>query len=301
MTLLLAEGMLFILVALALGILVSARTSSQRVAMMGAMLGTMLPTQMLSGFIFPIESMPRVLQWLSNIVPAKWFVLIARGIMLKGVGLDVSLARDADSRGDDARAPRRQRALVQRAAAMSIGQSARRSCGARSCSLAPRCCTSCATARRSCRSSSCRSIQLLILSNVTTFAIRQSPVYVVDFDRSSASRGLVSRFARIGTVPTSSGSRRRPARPNDAMLRGRATLVVTIPRDFEAIARREGTAPVHLDVNAEKGSAAGIVQSYAAQILNAYSRASSARRCIRRARRRSTFRTPTCRRSADPA
>jgi len=87
MTLLLAEGMLFILVALALGILVSARTSSQRVAMMVAMLATMLPTQMLSGFIFPIESMPRVLQWISAIVPAKWFVLIARGIMLKGIGI----------------------------------------------------------------------------------------------------------------------------------------------------------------------------------------------------------------------
>jgi ABC-2 type transport system permease protein len=85
--LLLAEGLLFILVALALGILISARTSSQRVAMMGAMLATMLPTQMLSGFIFPIESMPRALQIVSTIVPAKWFVLIARGIMLKGVGL----------------------------------------------------------------------------------------------------------------------------------------------------------------------------------------------------------------------
>jgi ABC-2 type transport system permease protein len=89
MTLLLAEGTLFTLVALALGILVSARTSSQRVAMMGAMIGTMLPTQMLSGFIFPIESMPRVLQWISNIVPAKWFVLIARGIMLKGIGISM--------------------------------------------------------------------------------------------------------------------------------------------------------------------------------------------------------------------
>jgi ABC-2 type transport system permease protein len=87
MTLLLIEGTLFTLVALALGILVSARTSSQRVAMMVALLGTMLPTQMLSGFVFPIESMPRVLQWISNIVPAKWFVLIARGIMLKGVGI----------------------------------------------------------------------------------------------------------------------------------------------------------------------------------------------------------------------
>ena len=87
LALLLFEGTLFILVALALGILVSARTSSQRVAMMGALIGTMLPTQMLSGFIFPIESMPRALQWVTNIVPAKWFVLIARGIMLKGVGI----------------------------------------------------------------------------------------------------------------------------------------------------------------------------------------------------------------------
>jgi ABC-2 type transport system permease protein len=85
--LLLAEGLLFILVALSIGILVSARTSSQRVAMLGTMLATMLPTQMLSGFIFPIDSMPRPLQWVSNIVPAKWFVVIARGIMLKGVGL----------------------------------------------------------------------------------------------------------------------------------------------------------------------------------------------------------------------
>jgi ABC-2 type transport system permease protein len=85
--LLLLEGMLFILVALSLGILVSARTSSQRVAMMVALVGTMLPTQMLSGFVFPLESMPRVIQWLANVVPAKWFVLVARGIMLKGVGL----------------------------------------------------------------------------------------------------------------------------------------------------------------------------------------------------------------------
>ncbi|HJR63476.1 MAG TPA: ABC transporter permease [Gemmatimonadaceae bacterium] len=85
--LLLAEGLLFILVSLSLGILISARTSSQRVAMMGALVGTMLPTLMLSGFIFPVESMPRVLQWISNVVPARWFVLVARGIMLKGVGL----------------------------------------------------------------------------------------------------------------------------------------------------------------------------------------------------------------------
>jgi ABC-2 type transport system permease protein len=87
LALLIVEGLLFILVALSLGILISARTSSQRVAMMGAMLATMLPTLMLSGFIFPLESMPAALRWFANIVPAKWFVLIARGIMLKGIGL----------------------------------------------------------------------------------------------------------------------------------------------------------------------------------------------------------------------
>jgi len=88
LALLLAEGLLFILVSLALGILISARTSSQRVAMFGAMLGTMLPTMLLSGFIFPLESLPWPLQALSLVVPARWFVTVARGIMLKGIGLD---------------------------------------------------------------------------------------------------------------------------------------------------------------------------------------------------------------------
>jgi ABC-2 type transport system permease protein len=86
--LLLTEGLLYILVSLSLGMLISSRTSSQRVAMMGAMIGTMLPTMLLSGFIFPIESMPKILQWVSHIIPARWFVEIARSIMLKGVGLE---------------------------------------------------------------------------------------------------------------------------------------------------------------------------------------------------------------------
>jgi ABC-2 type transport system permease protein len=85
--LLLVEGLLFILVSLSLGILISARTTSQRVAMMGALVGTMLPTMLLSGFIFPLESMPWPLRAISMVVPARWFVLVARGIMLKGVGL----------------------------------------------------------------------------------------------------------------------------------------------------------------------------------------------------------------------
>jgi len=87
LALLLVEGLLFILVSLSLGILISARTSSQRVAMMGALVGTMLPTMLLSGFIFPIESMPLPLRAISIVVPARWFVLVARSIMLKGIGV----------------------------------------------------------------------------------------------------------------------------------------------------------------------------------------------------------------------
>lgn len=85
--LLLAESLLFILATLALGVLISTRTGSQRVAMLIALAGLMMPTILLSGFIFPVESMPLPLRLLSNLIPARWFVLIARGIMLKGVGL----------------------------------------------------------------------------------------------------------------------------------------------------------------------------------------------------------------------
>jgi len=85
--LLLGESLLFVAVALALGVLISTRTDSQRTAMMGALLGLMLPTTLLSGMIFPIESMPAWLQPVSHVVPAKWFVRIIRGILLKGVGL----------------------------------------------------------------------------------------------------------------------------------------------------------------------------------------------------------------------
>jgi ABC-2 type transport system permease protein len=87
LTLLLVEGLLFILVSLSLGILISARTTSQRVAMMAALIGTMLPTMLLSGFIFPLESMPWPLRAISVVVPARRFVLVARSIMLKGTGL----------------------------------------------------------------------------------------------------------------------------------------------------------------------------------------------------------------------
>jgi ABC-2 type transport system permease protein len=85
--LLLGESVLYTIVSLALGVLVAARTASQRAAMLGALVGTMMPTALLSGMIFPITSMPSWLQPVTNVVPARWFIVIARGIMLKGIGL----------------------------------------------------------------------------------------------------------------------------------------------------------------------------------------------------------------------
>jgi ABC-2 type transport system permease protein len=78
---------LFIVTALSLGILISTITSSQQVAMMIALAGLLLPVIILSGFIFPISNMPEVLQYFSHIVPAKWYLIIVKGIMLKGVGM----------------------------------------------------------------------------------------------------------------------------------------------------------------------------------------------------------------------
>ncbi|QJP34711.1 ABC transporter permease [Nonlabens sp. Ci31] len=81
------ESILFIISALALGILISTISATQQTAMMISLMGLMLPVILLSGFIFPISSMPIPLQVISNIIPAKWFIIIIKGIMLKGVGL----------------------------------------------------------------------------------------------------------------------------------------------------------------------------------------------------------------------
>lgn len=88
LVLLAAESLLFVAVCLSLGVLVSTRMPSQRAAMIAVIVGTMLPTAILSGMIFPIESMPGWLQPITHIVPAKWFINIVRGVMLKGAGLE---------------------------------------------------------------------------------------------------------------------------------------------------------------------------------------------------------------------
>ena len=87
LVLLLAESLLFIIMALSLGILISTVAKTQQTAMMVSMFALLLPTLLLSGFIFPIENMPEVIQWLCNIMPTKWFIIILKDIMLKGVGL----------------------------------------------------------------------------------------------------------------------------------------------------------------------------------------------------------------------
>jgi ABC-2 type transport system permease protein len=85
--LLLMESALFILLCLSLGLLISSLTGSQQVAMLISLIGLMLPTIMLSGFMFPIENMPKILQVISHIVPARWFFIIIKSIMIKGMGI----------------------------------------------------------------------------------------------------------------------------------------------------------------------------------------------------------------------
>jgi ABC-2 type transport system permease protein len=87
--LLLFYSIVYIVLSLSLGILISSIVDSQQSAMLISMVALLLPTIMLSGFIFPIENMPWPLQWLSNIIPAKWFIIVIRGVMLKAIGIGI--------------------------------------------------------------------------------------------------------------------------------------------------------------------------------------------------------------------
>lgn len=80
------ETVLFIITALSLGIFISTIAKTQQTAMMISLMGLMLPVILLSEFIFPISSMPPLLQYISHLIPAKWFNIILKAIMLKGVG-----------------------------------------------------------------------------------------------------------------------------------------------------------------------------------------------------------------------
>ncbi len=86
LALLLGESVLFILTSLAIGLVISNQTDSQQTAMLVSMMAMMLPTILLSGFMFPIENLPLPMQILSNILPARWFFIIVKSVMIKGLG-----------------------------------------------------------------------------------------------------------------------------------------------------------------------------------------------------------------------
>jgi ABC-2 type transport system permease protein len=85
--LLMAECMLYILMALSLGILISTLANNMQTAIFVSFLGLMLPSLLLSGFIYPIENMPKIYDYVSLIMPPRWFVTIIRSVMIKGAGL----------------------------------------------------------------------------------------------------------------------------------------------------------------------------------------------------------------------
>jgi len=87
--LLMVTGMLFLVGAQGLGMFISASAKSQFLATQLAMIVTFLPAMLLSGLMFDISSMPKVLQVISLVVPARYFIAATRGIFLKGVGLEV--------------------------------------------------------------------------------------------------------------------------------------------------------------------------------------------------------------------
>jgi ABC-2 type transport system permease protein len=82
-------GVIYVIAALSLGVLISTLVSTQQLAMMAAQLLTVLPSVMLSGYIFEIKNMPKALQAITYIIPARYFILIIRSIMLKGSNMSV--------------------------------------------------------------------------------------------------------------------------------------------------------------------------------------------------------------------
>ncbi len=87
--LLFAESSLLVITALSLGLYVSSITATQQTAILTALLGMLVPTMLFTGFFFPIDDMPIPLQLISNLVPARWYYLIVKAVMIKGVGLSV--------------------------------------------------------------------------------------------------------------------------------------------------------------------------------------------------------------------
>ena len=84
--LLIFVSLLFIFVALALGLLISTLVKTQLVALLASVMGLLMPVVMLSGLMFPIENMPLPLQYIAQVIPAKWYITAMRNVMIKGLG-----------------------------------------------------------------------------------------------------------------------------------------------------------------------------------------------------------------------
>jgi ABC-2 type transport system permease protein len=112
-------------------------------------------------------------------------------------------------------------------------------------------------------------IQLLLLGNAATFEVKTSRMYVVDRDQSETSRALIAkmqasrRFVAVGASPSIDVA-------NDWMLRRKAEVILSFPSDFERSIVRSRRGELQLVLNAEDGAAAGVTQSYAAQIIAAF-------------------------------
>ncbi|MBO9731334.1 MAG: ABC transporter permease [Chitinophaga sp.] len=86
--LLFLESMLFIITCLSLGLLISNTTNSQQTALLLSMMGMMIPTMIFTGFMFPLENMPLIFRYISNLIPSRWYFLVVKAVMLKGLGFE---------------------------------------------------------------------------------------------------------------------------------------------------------------------------------------------------------------------
>jgi len=114
-------------------------------------------------------------------------------------------------------------------------------------------------------------VQLLVLANAATFAIRETPTAIVDQDRSEMSRAIATRLAGSGhfrMVPAI----QTPQAAQRALDEGAITLAVLLPYGFERDVVRAGDGEVQLILNGEKGAAAAIVRSYASEVIAGYAR-----------------------------
>lgn len=88
---LIVVSLLFIFLSLSLGLLISTIVDTQLAAMLVSGMVLMMPVMLLSGMMFPIESMPEILQWISSLVPARWYIQVVKKIMIQGVDIQFAL------------------------------------------------------------------------------------------------------------------------------------------------------------------------------------------------------------------